>query len=619
MLGLPEFDPLAATRTLESAAAVDSTRGIIRQIVEAHSGWYDPFAELIQNALDAVEEKLARNEPDYLPLMRIIVDLAENSLTVTDNGTGLLESQYRAFLAPGVSFKSSRRRGHKGAGATYLAYGVNQFRVRTRRDDFEAAGRMVYARDWLDGRGSEGRPVLQPDNDEPKDAAFPSQSSGVTITLRFDEHSRPADLSWLKAETAAEWYRVLSLKTRIGSILEIPPVEIHLAVIGKDGEETSLVQPAINRRPPPPVEPPATEPPQAAEPRTETDLFGHAIDLAEPIAEARDIAPPAAAPREPDLFDTPPAPPQPTAEPAKKRAKKEPAQKRTSPPRRKKKKSEPAAAPEAVKPAAESAPAIPPEPPAEPAKVETLKEPAQLEPPEEELAPMKQIEAPASVVVIKEDRIVETVPVIAEPEKEPAPTELPEEPKPALIESAPAPPEQPKPEPAREEVPAPPDSKPAEKPEPEDERLRAFLGDRKVTPAMRRFLTCLLETNSGASSINIPSSHDDLAAAIVLPEPGGQRDETQTAEVHVFFEGRTAIEEWTATAQADPDAAPREKILSGLDIEKVRLIGEMTVHVIIRNTVENNQASVGVFDFRGAEPRVHFSALPVQEPVAKGA
>jgi len=48
------FDPLAATNTHVNEAALSALVRQISNILSSYVGWYDPFAELIQNALDSL-------------------------------------------------------------------------------------------------------------------------------------------------------------------------------------------------------------------------------------------------------------------------------------------------------------------------------------------------------------------------------------------------------------------------------------------------------------------------------------------------------------------------------------------------------------------------------------
>ena len=96
-----EFDPLEFKSSKSSEAAVNALKREIKNILSSYVGWYDPFCELIQNALDAVELR-AKEEgnADYQPLIQIVINIKDNSLTVTDNGIGLNKDQFQQFLAP---------------------------------------------------------------------------------------------------------------------------------------------------------------------------------------------------------------------------------------------------------------------------------------------------------------------------------------------------------------------------------------------------------------------------------------------------------------------------------------------------------------------------------------
>lgn len=162
------FDPLEAKNNNFNDATSILKREI-ENILSSYVGWYDPFCELIQNALDAVEarvanEKAAGTADSYKPKIDIYIDLDDNSLTVTDNGIGLDQDQFKLFLAPSLSFKSGNMRGHKGVGATYLAYGFNYMRISSKAPGFEVSGRIVGARNWVKNKSVGGSPKVEPDD-----------------------------------------------------------------------------------------------------------------------------------------------------------------------------------------------------------------------------------------------------------------------------------------------------------------------------------------------------------------------------------------------------------------------------------------------------------------------
>lgn len=232
------FDPLEFKNTRVNDAAFGALRREISNILSSYVGWYDPFCELIQNALDAVEararqEESAGNSANYKQNIRVIVDLDENSLTVSDNGIGLDKEKFEQFLAPNFSFKSGNTRGHKGVGATYVAYGFNYMRVTTSVPGFQASGRITGARDWLKSDSIGNNPKVEPDQTPLADDKFYGTDRGVSITVRFDKTTHPKQLSWIQATTAETWKKILYLKTGFGSVVKNDEIEVEVIVKNK--------------------------------------------------------------------------------------------------------------------------------------------------------------------------------------------------------------------------------------------------------------------------------------------------------------------------------------------------------------------------------------------------
>lgn len=232
------FDPLEFKNTLATNAAFGALKREITNILSSYVGWYDPFCELIQNALDAVEARTAIEQDagtaaDYSPLVRIIVDIDENLLTVTDNGIGLDRDKFQQFLAPNFSFKSGNTRGHKGVGATYVAYGFNYMRVSTRTPGFQASGRILGARKWLTASEPGTNPKVEPDSSPLMDPSFSNVDRGVSISVRFDETTHPKKLEWLGAQDAKTWAKILAVKTGLGSITPDPDLKVEIQVTAK--------------------------------------------------------------------------------------------------------------------------------------------------------------------------------------------------------------------------------------------------------------------------------------------------------------------------------------------------------------------------------------------------
>ncbi|MFM6205403.1 hypothetical protein [Planktothrix sp.] len=159
---------------------------------------------------------------------------------VTDNGIGLDQEQFKSFLAPFFSFKSEKNRGHKGVGATYLAYGFNYIQLCTKTDSFTAVGKMVGARNWVDDDSPSGRPQVIHDESGPLDTYFKelidNNGTGVSICIQFDKNTFPKDLNWVGMSKASAWLKVLRLKTALGAIKATKNIKVYLDVIDKYDE-----------------------------------------------------------------------------------------------------------------------------------------------------------------------------------------------------------------------------------------------------------------------------------------------------------------------------------------------------------------------------------------------
>lgn len=238
------FDPLEAKTKADSEVKLKALKNEIKGILTSYVGWYDPFSETLQNAMDAVEKRANNNELFYSPKIWITINLKENILMVTDNGIGLEESQFKSFLTPFFSFKSTKNRGHKGVGATYLAYGFNYIQLCTKTSSFTGVGKMIDARDWVDDDEIDlTRPQVIHDEEGPLDPYFikeilNSYETGVSICIKFDKKSFPKNLNWVGMTEATAWLQVLRLKTALGAIKPTEKLEVYLDVIDKNDKVT---------------------------------------------------------------------------------------------------------------------------------------------------------------------------------------------------------------------------------------------------------------------------------------------------------------------------------------------------------------------------------------------
>ncbi len=219
----------------------------IKNILKSYFGMYDSFSELIQNAMDAVDKRENELKEDgYEKKLWLIIDLAENSFTVIDNGIAFNEKEFKSFLAPNISFKSEDgSRGNKGVGATYIAYGFDYLLFGTKGNNYEYIGEIIDGRKWVDDKeGVETSPVVnQISSDNP---IFKLLDRGSIFKVKFGgEKTRPKDLSWYSATTPEQWLYLLLLKTPLGSInlyaSNQNDIQFELTVIKKDGEKNTKV------------------------------------------------------------------------------------------------------------------------------------------------------------------------------------------------------------------------------------------------------------------------------------------------------------------------------------------------------------------------------------------
>ena len=240
----PSYDPLTVEGQ-DDALLVAARKREIRNILKSYTGYYDPFAEVLQNAFDAVEKRAHDEGVEYVPEIWISVNIADKEIAVTDNGCGMDFVEYQMFLKPNYSFKTgTRTRGMKGVGATYLAYGFNHLQVSTRRDGLAWSGVISNGRRWVeDPTGDIDVPIFSV-ADEPPHTAFSEVDQGTSVTVRLvGEGIRPKDLAWAGAVDASQWLALLRVHTPLGAIYIQPdqpyfPIKLNLEVLDANGTKT---------------------------------------------------------------------------------------------------------------------------------------------------------------------------------------------------------------------------------------------------------------------------------------------------------------------------------------------------------------------------------------------
>jgi len=221
---LDGFDPLADDDSTNSAALTHifevSRKREVQNILKSYTGTFDLFSELLQNSLDAVQARQRQGTVGYEPHIRVYVDIPDRKVSIIDNGIGMDEGQLKYCLRPSVSFKKQAElRGHKGVGATFLAYGFSFIKLQSKQNNTGIAVILRQGRQWAeDNSGTIPRPKLAETDFAVSELTNDQSGTSVEIIVGKSPGERPRDLSWLGARSAEQWYDVLRIKTPLGGV-----------------------------------------------------------------------------------------------------------------------------------------------------------------------------------------------------------------------------------------------------------------------------------------------------------------------------------------------------------------------------------------------------------------
>jgi hypothetical protein len=240
-----EWDPLKSSSDIPEELVSAAKKRQIKNILKSYVGLYDPFSELIQNAMDAVDLRRRLGEDEFKPKLYVEVNLKENTFTITDNGIGFNRIEFTAFLSPDISFKDEEKgtRGNKGVGATYLAYGYNLLKLSTKTPDFSTTCIIKNGRKWVeDNKSTITRPMVKVNKE--RFGKLDEIDRGSAFVIQFGgEKTRPKNLNYFTATTANQWKYLLLIKTPLGSINFIEeenPITFDLEVIDSNGDVTKF-------------------------------------------------------------------------------------------------------------------------------------------------------------------------------------------------------------------------------------------------------------------------------------------------------------------------------------------------------------------------------------------
>jgi hypothetical protein len=72
---IEKINPLSVEHTGNEEVLINVKKLTVKNILNSYVGWYDPFCELIQNGLDAIDERILLEETDYTPMIKIHINI----------------------------------------------------------------------------------------------------------------------------------------------------------------------------------------------------------------------------------------------------------------------------------------------------------------------------------------------------------------------------------------------------------------------------------------------------------------------------------------------------------------------------------------------------------------
>ena len=133
----------------------------IRGIRDSYHHYWDLLAELLQNSRDAINRKKTQGHKGPF-FIHLEIDADSNTVSILDNGTGILKESLHEMLAPGggdKDGKSTTEAGEKGVGLTYAVFSGNNFSIESRYIGCDTAGgKVLSAQNWLNDQPGSIRP-----------------------------------------------------------------------------------------------------------------------------------------------------------------------------------------------------------------------------------------------------------------------------------------------------------------------------------------------------------------------------------------------------------------------------------------------------------------------------
>lgn len=218
------------TTSLDEAARRDLIRKELLNLTTSYSDEADIFAELVQNAVDAITMRPVAAQDDKGKLTIVIGRRKNNAhyFYVQDNGVGMDPDIVEKVFIPSFSYGKSQGKsiGYKGVGLSYVVAVSDHLAIRTRSDSATTERTIRYTNGWVTD-SEKPQPAVTAEFDVPEVVAKVAETIGKTGTgvyFAFHPGSDPRTLDNIVYVDSAtkelrSWAAFLCARTPVGLAL----------------------------------------------------------------------------------------------------------------------------------------------------------------------------------------------------------------------------------------------------------------------------------------------------------------------------------------------------------------------------------------------------------------
>ncbi|MCC7309007.1 MAG: ATP-binding protein [Acidobacteria bacterium] len=204
-------------------------------ILDSYHHEWDVLSELLQNAIDAIEENKAISKG----VVEIVFDAEQHKISVEDNGIGIAADELAQVLRPGRTLKAAKAslRGEKGVGLSFLVFSTNSLVVESVNATTKVIGEVQNAFDWVSGKIDEV-PTLELEKETVKSKPSFSRITLSGVASLDDAHN-------LFSYSIGRLKYILRTRTSVGNTASLfeeapkKPIAISLTFTDSNGKSTS--------------------------------------------------------------------------------------------------------------------------------------------------------------------------------------------------------------------------------------------------------------------------------------------------------------------------------------------------------------------------------------------